>query len=104
MNPMRSILLAGSRNAWLQRQVTNRRFVRVAVRRFMPGETLDEALEAAAEQNGLGIAVTLTHLGENLRERSEADAVLEHYLETLDRIRDKGVRGEVWTSVTTVTV
>jgi len=95
MNPMRSLLLAGSRNAWLQRQATSRRFVKLAVRRFMPGETLDEALAAALEQNRLGIAVTLTHLGENLRDRAEADAVLEHYLGVLARIRDAGVRGEV---------
>jgi len=95
MNPMRSLLLAGSRNAWLQRQATKRRFVKLAVRRFMPGETVDEALAAAAEQNRLGIAATLTHLGENLRERSEADAVLAHYLDTLVRIGSTRVRGEV---------
>jgi proline dehydrogenase len=92
---MRSLLLAGSRNAWLQRQATKRRFVKLAVRRFMPGETLEEALAAASEQNGLGIAVTLTHLGENLRERSEADAVLAHYRATLVRIGALGIRGEV---------
>jgi len=95
MNPMRSLLLAGSRNAWLQRQATKRRFVKLAVRRFMPGETVDEALAAAAEQNRLGIAATLTHLGENLRERSEADAVLAHYLDTLVRIGASRIRGEV---------
>jgi proline dehydrogenase len=95
MNPMRSLLLAGSRNAWLQRQATRRRFVKLAVRRFMPGETVDEALAAAADQNRLGIAVTLTHLGENLSERAEADAVLAHYRDTLARIRTAGIRGEV---------
>src|SRR5262252_8566569 len=95
MNPMRNLLLAGSRNAWLQKQATQRRFVKVAVRRFMPGETLDEALAAAAEQNRLGIAVTLTHLGENLRERSEADAVLAHYQATLGRIGAARLRAEV---------
>jgi proline dehydrogenase len=95
MNPMRSLLLAGSRNAWLQRQATRRRFVKLAVRRFMPGETVDEALAAAAEQNRLGLAVTLTHLGENLSERSEADAVLAHYQATLLRIGSSGIRGEV---------
>src|SRR5262249_12565104 len=95
MNPMRSLLLAGSRNAWLRRQATQRRFVKLAVRRFMPGETLDEALLAAREQNRMGIAVTLTHLGENLRERAEADAVLSHYLGTLIRIAEAGIRGEV---------
>ena len=95
MNPMRGLLLAGSRNAWLQRQATKRRFVKQAVRRFMPGETLEEALGAAAQQNGLGIAVTLTHLGENLSDRSEADAVLAHYQTTLQRIRAANIRGEV---------
>ena len=95
MNPMRNLLLAGSRNAWLQRQATRRRFVKLAVRRFMPGETVDEALVAAAEQNKLGIGVTLTHLGENLNDRAEADQVLAHYLATLARIGRDGVRGEV---------
>ena len=95
MNPMRSLLLAGSRNAWLQRQATRRRFVKMAVRRFMPGETLDEALVAAKEQNKLGIGVTLTQLGENLRHLSEADQVLAHYLEVLKRLASDGVQGEV---------
>ncbi|HET9653165.1 MAG TPA: proline dehydrogenase family protein [Usitatibacter sp.] len=95
MNPMRSLLLAGSRNAWLQRQATQRRFVKLAVRRFMPGETLDEALVAAREQNQLGISVTLTHLGENLRDKAEADAVLAHYIETLGRIKAGNIQGEV---------
>ena len=95
MDPMRSLLLAGSRSAWLQRQATSRRFVKLAVRRFMPGETLDEALIAAGEQNRLGIAVTLTHLGENLRDKAEADGVLAHYLQTLDRIRAGNLNAEV---------
>ena len=95
MNPMRNLLLAGSRSAWLQRQATRRRFVKMAVRRFMPGETLDEALVAAKEQNALGIAVTLTQLGENLHALSEADQVLAHYLDVLQRLARDGVKGEV---------
>ena len=95
MDPMRSLLLAGSHSAWLRRQVTNRRFVKLAVRRFMPGETLEEALVAAGEQNRLGIGVTLTHLGENLSDRAEADGVLAHYLGAIDRIRAGGLNAEV---------
>lgn len=95
MNPMRSLLLAGSRSAWLQRQATRRKFVKMAVRRFMPGETLDEALAAATEQNQLGLSVTLTHLGENIADKAEADAVLAHYLGTLQRIQAGHVKGEV---------
>src|SRR5262249_30193753 len=95
VNPMRSLLLAGSRSAWLQRQAPNRRFVKLAGRRCRPGETLDEALVATGELNRLGIGVTLTNLGENLRERAEADAVLAHYRLTLDRIRDAKLHAEV---------
>jgi proline dehydrogenase len=95
MNPMRNLLLAGSRSAWLQRQATNSRVVKLAVRRFMPGETLDEALVAAGEQNRLGIAVTLTHLGENLRDRAEAAEVLAHYQDTLRRIQAASLNAEV---------
>jgi len=95
MNPMRSLLLAGSRSAWLQRQATHQRFVKVAVRRFMPGETLDEALVAAAELNRGGMAATLTQLGENLARASEADAVLAHYLQVLDRVQSAKLDAEI---------
>ena len=95
MNPMRNLLLAGSRSAWLQRQATQRQFVKLAVRRFMPGETVDEAVKAALTENQHGLLVTLTHLGENLQHRAEADEVLEHYLGVLQRIAVEGVKGEV---------
>jgi proline dehydrogenase len=95
MNPMRNLLLAGSRSAWLQRQATQRQFVKLAVRRFMPGETVDDAVKAALAENREGLLVTLTHLGENLQHRAEADAVLEHYLGVLQRMAVEGVKGEV---------
>ncbi len=95
MNPMRGLLLAGSRSAWLQRQATRRRFVKQAVRRFMPGETTDEALAAAREQNAIGLGVTLTSLGENLASRAEADEVRDHYLDLLERLGSERIRGEV---------
>jgi len=95
MNPMRNLLLAGSRSAWLQRQATQRQFVKHAVRRFMPGETVDDAVKAALAENQQGLRVTLTNLGENLQHRAEADAVLEHYLAVLQRMAVEGVQGEV---------
>jgi len=92
---MRGLILAGARSAWLQRQATRRRFVKQAVRRFMPGETTDEALTASREQNQLGLAVTLTMLGENLTSRGEADGVRDHYLDLLARLGREGIQGEV---------
>ncbi|NIP81349.1 MAG: proline dehydrogenase, partial [Gemmatimonadetes bacterium] len=44
---MRTALLRMSRSKPLERWVKRRTFARKAVARFMPGEALDDALEAA---------------------------------------------------------
>ena len=82
---MRRVILWASRNSWLKARVPRLRFVRRAVRRFMPGETLDAALAAADTLRASGQRVLLTRLGENLVERSQADAVAAHYHDVLDR-------------------
>jgi proline dehydrogenase len=95
MNVLRSALLAGAENAWLRRQATNSRIVRRAVQRFMPGESLDDALAAAQALRPLGMGTILTHLGENVADRAEADAVAAHYLEVADRIAQSGLDAEI---------
>ena len=87
MSLMRSVLLAGAESVWLREKAMRRPFVRRSVSRFMPGETVDEALGACRrqqEQHGTG--TILTHLGENLSSLAEADAVTADYLELIDRI------------------
>ena len=86
MGALRKMLLAGSQSRWLREQATRRRFVRRAVSRFMPGETFEDALAAAASLQPLGIAAVLTRLGENVAEEREADEVRAHYESVLDRI------------------
>ncbi len=86
MTLMRSLLLAASQNQWLRDHVTRYSFVRSTVCRFMPGETLEDALGAAQGLQGKGIGTVFTHLGENIKDRSEAQQVTEHYLEVLDRV------------------
>ena len=87
MSIMRSVLLTGAENAWLRERAMRTPFVRRSVSRFMPGETMDDALGASrrllAEQ---GSGTILTHLGENLSSLSEAEAVTAHYLELLERV------------------
>ena len=50
MSVMRKALLAASTNAWLRDHVTKWGFVRRSVTRFMPGERIEDALQAAKEQ------------------------------------------------------
>jgi len=79
-----------SHSSWLADQVTRRSFTRRAVRRFMPGEEVSDALTAAQTlaQNGLG--TVLTQLGENLTTLDEADRVREHYLGVFDQLKGRG--------------
>lgn len=98
---MRKALLWASRNPWLADRLPRYGFVRRAVRRFMPGETLDDALRAAREMEGEGAAGSLlTLLGENVETTEEAEAVRDHYLEVLDRGREAGLDLEVSVKLT----
>jgi proline dehydrogenase len=66
----------------------------------MPGETLDDALGAAQILRGKKIGTVFTHLGENVKDGSEAQQVTEHYLEVLERIREKGLQAEISVKLT----
>ena len=91
MSVMRTVLLKGSESAWLRERATQTAFVRRAVSRFMPGESFDDMLGAARVMAGQGVGSVFTRLGEGVRDRAEADAVLAHYLECLTRLRQIGV-------------
>jgi proline dehydrogenase len=88
---MRSVLLAGSESPWLRRRAPHLPFIRKAVRRFMPGETLDEAIAAAAALRDLGLGTVLTELGENVSNAAQADQVARHYVTALETIGTRGL-------------
>jgi len=92
---MRRLFLWAARNAWLRDHLPRMRFMRRAVRRFMPGETLESALDAAAPLQAAGIGTMYTKLGENLESIAEADAVADHYIAVLDAIKERGLAGEI---------
>ncbi len=92
---MRRVFLWAARNPWLRERLPRMRFMRRAVRRFMPGETLDDALTAAVPLERVGITTMYTRLGENLETIGEAQAIADHYIEVLDRIKASGMQGEI---------
>jgi len=55
-------------------------------RRFVAGETLDEAIAAARRCNELGMAASLDYLGENVATTTDAHLARDAYLEVFDRI------------------
>jgi proline dehydrogenase len=83
MSLLRSALLKGSESQWLARNLPRFAFSRRAVRRFMPGESLREALDECAQLAQLQTASVITRLGENIDSIAEANAVFTHYLDAL---------------------
>jgi len=100
MGLMRSLLLAASQNRWLREHATHYSFVRGTVSRFMPGESLDDALGAAETLRDKKIGTVFTHLGENIKDRDEAQEVSDHYIVVLERIKEKDLQAEISVKLT----
>jgi proline dehydrogenase len=83
---VRTVLLKASESRWLRERGVRAPFVRRAVSRFMPGETFDDMLRAAAELRPQGLEAVFTRLGENVGDLNEAQAVASHYVESIGRI------------------
>src|SRR5438093_1346464 len=100
MNVLRGAFLAASQNVWLRERAMRSRPVRRAVARFMPGESLEDALAAAGVLRDRGLTTILTQLGENVTDASEAETVTVHYLQVLERVRAAGLDAEVSVKLT----
>jgi proline dehydrogenase len=92
---MRSALLALSTSPFLRDQATKWAFVRRSVSAFMPGETIEEAVAAAAALKPQGINTILTRLGEGVTKLDEAARVTEHYLDVLDKVKASGLDAQI---------
>lgn len=79
MNPIRSGLLWASQSPRMERIVRASRFTRPMVRRFMPGESLEEAIAACVSLKAEGTPTILTALGENITTDAAADATVAEY-------------------------
>ncbi len=71
-------------------------------RRFVAGETVASAIQAARELNDRGMSATLDFLGEDVLERTAALRTRDVYFEMLDAIRKSGVDSNVSVKLTAV--
>lgn len=60
-------------------------------RRFIAGESVSEAIQAARALQARGMLLTLDQLGESVTNLEEADSATRVYLETVQRIVEAGV-------------
>src|SRR5262245_17250623 len=80
--------------------VSHNRAARRVARRFVAGETLDEAMDVTEALNRRHISVSLDHLGENVSDAGEAAAAGRDYITILERIAAAGAEANISVKLT----
>jgi proline dehydrogenase len=92
---IRATLLKLSQSKAFAHWVTSNATTRRMARRFVAGETLDEAIAAARACNNAGMLVSLDYLGENVSTTSEAQHSRDAYLQIFERIAHEQLHANV---------
>ena len=64
-------------------------------RRFIAGETIEEAIAAGRELQARGLMLTLDYLGESVRTMAEADAATREYVRLIEVIVASGIERNI---------
>ncbi|MEW6324827.1 MAG: proline dehydrogenase family protein [Nitrospirota bacterium] len=83
---LKRLLLALSDAAWARRIVARAPIARHMARRFVAGETLDDAVAAIRALNASRMGATVDCLGEHVRSSADAIRAADGYLAAIDRL------------------
>lgn len=92
---LRSFFIALSKASWAQDAIVKWGVARRASRRFVAGETVEDAVAAVKVLNGNGILATLDHLGENTKDRNDAENSTSEILALIQTIEETGIRSNI---------
>ena len=92
---MRALLLKLSESKRLAPFMMSNGVSRRVARRFVAGETLDDAFEAARAVNKAGRSASLDLLGENVSDEAGARSAADGYLAMFDRIAREKLNANV---------
>jgi proline dehydrogenase len=92
---LRLILIYLSHAGWARQMISGLPIARRVARRFVAGETIDEAMAATQALNARQLMVTLDYLGESVTDKAIADASRDEILRVLDRIEAAGLDANV---------
>lgn len=83
---LRHFLLYMSTAGWARSLISSLPLAQTVARRFVAGETIDEAIAVTRSLNGRNMHVTLDYLGESVSTIDEAQAARDEILRLLERI------------------
>ena len=103
---LREVILAASRNERVKALVAGAPLSRNVVRRFVPGESVEDAVRATRGLLASGRTVSLDHLGEDTLDAGQAESTVKAYTLLLGRLAEAGLseggRAEVSVKLTAV--
>ncbi len=97
---LRQLFLFLSRRRALRRWMETSSIPRKMIRRFVAGQTLDDAVRVCGELAAAGYLSTLDHLGENVTTKAEAAASRDAMLAALDGLKAAGLGSSVSVKLT----
>ena len=80
---LKNILLWTSKNDWMSQKLPKYKFVQNSLSRFMPGESLSDALEECQKLEYSEYGTIITYLGENVNLETDTYQVVDHYRNAL---------------------
>ena len=92
MSLIRNILLWSSKNYWISHKLPKYKFVQKSVSRFMPGETLEHALNKCSELEDIDYGTIITYLGENSLSKTQTLNTVKHYKDSLENIDSRSLK------------
>ncbi len=85
-NTLRPVILAAGREEGLRRAAERLPVTRKAVRRFVPGETIEDVLESVAVLCDSGRYASIDYLGEDVTDAADANAATRVYLDLIAKM------------------
>lgn len=99
---LRAFLSYLSQAVWARRLVMRFGFARRTARRFVAGETIEEAFRAVADLNAIGMLATLDLLGEHTNDAAAAAEATRRIAELIDRLAASELRSNVSIKLTQI--
>ncbi|HEX2620176.1 MAG TPA: proline dehydrogenase family protein [Phototrophicaceae bacterium] len=92
---LRRFLLYLSTAGWARSLVSRLWVARRVARRFVAGETLQDAINATVTLNQAGLLASLDYLGESVSSEADTQAVVQTYQNLLTSIHDRQLKASV---------
>jgi len=99
---MRAFLVYLSQAAWARKLVTRFRFARQTARRFVAGETIEDAFRAVTDLNAIGMLATLDLLGEHTNDANAAAEATRRIADLIDKLAASELKSNVSIKLTQI--